>query len=130
MQATYSQVNRLRRGVALMEICAMIICRRAETLRSYWRDVRPQDWLCPGNHRMPITASGDTSYLIGQTRLDDRQHRRILLDQDTIKVHLLRAATPVLPVPANGSRMRPPPGQISVQMSSISGTGLTLGWSD
>ena len=40
---------------------------------------------------------------------------------------VLRAATPVVPVPANGSRIRPPPGQISVQTSSISGTGLTLG---
>ena len=50
MQAIYSQVNRLRRGVALMEICAMIK-EGLETLRSYWRDVRPQDWLCPGDHQ-------------------------------------------------------------------------------
>ena len=64
MQAIYSQVNRLRRGVALMEICAMLK-EGLETLRSYWRDVRPQDWLCPGDHQENLANLPNRANAIG-----------------------------------------------------------------
>lgn len=51
-------VIRVEQGKGQKDRYVMLSPKLLETLRSYWRAARPQDWLFPGDHQgRPITAS-------------------------------------------------------------------------